>query len=272
MLKDYYNEETKTLNIPYDFKEELQNIPEETEKIFFLEDRDNDKSSYFNKPVDNLPKNLTHLTFGYSFNQPVNYLPKTLTHLIFGCRFNQSVNNLPLSLTHLTFGNMFNRPVDNLPKNLTHLFFVDNYHKPIVNLPKKLTHLCLPYFDYATIDNLPVNLTHLIVGHNTKQITLPENLIYLRLDCDFDKNKIPKSVKEIMLYCDNNLLNNLPEHIEKVFIIFSFDDNYNKNISNLPITIKEIIIKNKKYEKYIKKPFDTILTINEKAFEYCHFN
>ncbi len=57
----------------------------------------------FNQPVDNLPKKLTHLTFGYYFNKEVNNLPKSLTHLTFGKKFNQQADNLPNSLIHLIF-------------------------------------------------------------------------------------------------------------------------------------------------------------------------
>jgi hypothetical protein len=81
-LIDYYNEETKTLTIPYDFNKELKDIPEETEIIIFSIDCLN--FSYFDKSVDNLPNNLTHIIFGYFFNQKVDNLPKNLTHLTFG--------------------------------------------------------------------------------------------------------------------------------------------------------------------------------------------
>ena len=64
--------------------------------------------NYFNKPVDNLPSSITHLTFGKSFNLPVD--------------------NLPSSITHLTFGESFNLPVDNLPNRLSHLIFNNNYY------------------------------------------------------------------------------------------------------------------------------------------------
>jgi hypothetical protein len=81
---NYYNKETKTLTIPYIFNEELKDIPEETEIIIFNQNLVKYEYSKFNKSVDNLPKNITHLTFGSSFNQSVNKLPETLTHLTFG--------------------------------------------------------------------------------------------------------------------------------------------------------------------------------------------
>jgi hypothetical protein len=64
MLKKYYNKERKTLNIPYNFNEELKDIPEETEIIIFSQTYFNDEYSQFNQPVDNLPEKITHLTFG----------------------------------------------------------------------------------------------------------------------------------------------------------------------------------------------------------------
>ena len=56
MWTEHYNKETKTLTIPYNFNRELKDIPEETEIIEIC--------GNFNKLVDNLPKKLTHLTFG----------------------------------------------------------------------------------------------------------------------------------------------------------------------------------------------------------------
>jgi hypothetical protein len=58
MWIEHYNKETKTLTIPYNFNEELKDIPEETEIIIF------NKNSNFNQPVNNLPKTITHLSFG----------------------------------------------------------------------------------------------------------------------------------------------------------------------------------------------------------------
>jgi hypothetical protein len=108
---EYYDKNTKTLIIPHRFSEELKDIPEETEIIIFSENKAKNECSIFNQPVDNLPKNLTHLTFGYEFNQPVDNLPKTLTHLSFGSCFNQSLNKLPENLIFLKLGLNFQQDV-----------------------------------------------------------------------------------------------------------------------------------------------------------------
>ena len=118
MLEEYYNAKTKTLTLPFSFNEELTDLPLETMMIIFEEDLNKLLTSKFNKSVDNLPNNLTYLTFGAGFNQPVDNLPSNLTHLILGGCFDQLINNLPENLTHLTFGFNFNQSMDNLPLNI----------------------------------------------------------------------------------------------------------------------------------------------------------
>jgi hypothetical protein len=97
-LNNYYNKETKTLTLPQEYNEVITNVSKEIEIIIFK------KYSIFNKPVDNLPEKLTHLTFGFNFNQSVDNLPENLTYLSFIGYFNKLVDNLPKNLTHLTFG------------------------------------------------------------------------------------------------------------------------------------------------------------------------
>jgi hypothetical protein len=132
---------------------------------------------------------------------------------------------LPKGLTHLTFGYKFNQPVDNLPKGLTHLTFGYYFNQPVDNLPK--------------------------------------NIYLLKLDC-FNNNNfiIPKNVKELYIYNNNILINNLPENIEKINIFFDEENEINK-IENLPLLLKEIIIENEHHKKYIKIPFDTVVTIKK---------
>jgi hypothetical protein len=222
--KFYYNNDCKLLILPYSYDEELDNLPEKIEIIIFSEEDDEELKSCFNKSVDNLPKTITKIIFGFgsSFNQPVNNLPPSLTHLTFGYGFNQSVDNLPTSLTHLTFGFRFNKPVDNLPNSITHLTF---YYDGKFNKPLKI---------------------------------LPNYLVCIKLNIKNNNNiTLPKNCKKIFIDNDNYLINNLPEHIEKIYINFS-----SKNkIENLPSTLKEIVIKKKEYIDYIKIPFGTIVTV-----------
>jgi hypothetical protein len=74
---------------------------------------------------------------------------------------------------------------------------------------------------------------------------------------------LPKFLKKLFLTCVNNLINNIPEHIEKIYILFFNYNNHNKKVENLPSTIKEIVIENEKFKKYIKVPFGCIITIKK---------
>ena len=122
MLGEYYNVDTQTLTIPFNFNEELIDLPSNTIKIIFEQNYKLNEYSKFNRPIGNI-------------------LPLSLTHLIFGGSFNQSVDNLPLTLTHLTFGNIFNCLVDDLPNSLMYLTFGSNFNKSVNKLPSALIHL-----------------------------------------------------------------------------------------------------------------------------------
>src|SRR6185312_6199425 len=98
-LNEYYDEETKTLILPNNFNEELEDLPSDIKIIIFDEDFWKCIYSKFNKKVDNLSNTITHIMFGSVFNQSVDKLPNTITHLTFGYWFNQSVDNLPNAIT-----------------------------------------------------------------------------------------------------------------------------------------------------------------------------
>ncbi|AFX92266.1 putative F-box and FNIP repeat-containing protein [Megavirus courdo11] len=61
----------------------------------------------------NIPKRITHLTFGREFDQNIKgCIPNSVTHLIFGEYFNQDIKDcIPNSVTHLTFGFYFDRNI-----------------------------------------------------------------------------------------------------------------------------------------------------------------
>ncbi len=60
------------------------------------------------------------------FNQSANNLPENITHLTFGWDFNQEINDLPSSIIDLTFSNNFNKNVSNLPKNISRIKLINN--------------------------------------------------------------------------------------------------------------------------------------------------
>jgi hypothetical protein len=115
------------------------------------------------------------------------------------------------------------------------------------------------------VNNLPQTLTHLTFGcyFNQSVDKLPETLTHLTLGDKFNKsvNYLPKNIKNLKLMCDNNLINKLPDHIKKLYVVFYAQEKFNKNIINLPTTIDEIVIENEFYKKYFKNiPFGVKFT------------
>lgn len=116
----------------------------------------------FNKPLDNLPTTLQHLTVGRTFNNRITFPPK-LTHLTLGYWFNQDIN-VPNTITHLSFGNQFTKLVDLTSSIVEVLNFGEFFNQPI-NLPITLKKLKFGrHFDQQLI--LPKSVTHLIFGGN----------------------------------------------------------------------------------------------------------
>jgi hypothetical protein len=154
MLEEYYNAETKTLTIPEYFRGELENIPKDTESIIFQEyihsalEGESIRISYFNRPIDNLPPNLKHLSLGTCFNQPIDSLPPSLIHLTIGMRFNQPVDSLPSNLTHLILGSDFNHQINNLPPKLIHLDVGKTFFQPMDNLPPSVQEIHIDNNNY----------------------------------------------------------------------------------------------------------------------------
>jgi len=145
----------------------------------------------FNETIDenDLPPNLTHLTFGYHFNQSIDLSKLVLlTHLSFDNFFNQPIDDLPRSLTHLKLGWRFNQSLDNLPESLTHLVYPSDSNLPF-NMPSSLTHLEFGFYFNQPLNNLPKSLTHLKLGSDFSHPfdNLPKSLIHLNLGYDFNK-------------------------------------------------------------------------------------
>jgi hypothetical protein len=116
----------------------------------------------FNQTVNNLPKNLTHLTFGFLFNQPVDNLPKTLTHLTFGFNFNQQVDNLPCNIKYLSI-DCNSKIINNLPQFIEELVIKTKYGiYEIVNLPYSLKKITIDkrYLSYLKNIRFGVDITY----------------------------------------------------------------------------------------------------------------
>jgi hypothetical protein len=193
---------------------------------------------------DNLPSDVTHLTFGEFFDQPVDKLPDSITHLTFGEFFDQPVDKLPDSITHLTLGNEFNNSIDNLPDSITHLTLGNEFNKNIDNLPDSITHLTLGNDFDKPINNLPNGIIYLKFGWCFKQ--------------HIDKYNLPSNLKYLVLECKSFVsLNNLPESITHLYI----EDTYTPHIiNNLPYSLSYLKLPSN-YDMSLLKIRDIYFTI-----------
>ena len=110
-----------------------------------------------NMCLQNLPKSLQSLTFGWAFNESLEqvHLPNNLQSLTSGNGFNQSLEQvtLPTSLQSLTIGDGFNQSLEKvaLPDNLQCLTFgrCFNQSLELVSLPSSMQSLTMsPNFTY----------------------------------------------------------------------------------------------------------------------------
>ncbi len=135
--------------------------------------------SQFNQLLK-LPKNLTHLTFGYKFVQQI-VLPENLTHLIIGYKFNQVVqlsynikylgldnnNNNIIDYLHdtieeLILGKYFNSELNNLPCSINSIVLKnENYNKKLNCLPNNIELIALPKYYNLKIEKIPDKLKKL---------------------------------------------------------------------------------------------------------------
>jgi hypothetical protein len=188
-------------------------------------------------------------------------------------RFSDDLKDIPQETKFIIFGQKnanyrtwFNLKIDNLPQNLITLNFKNGcFDQRIDKLPKNLTKLVLGRHFNRKINNLPKNLIRLTFGEkfNEEIDKIPKNVQYLKLGWNFQNNIIlPKTVENFIITCNNNFINNIPKHIEKIHVEFDdYNENLNKKVNNLPITIKEIVIKYEHYKEYIKKPVGCVITI-----------
>lgn len=147
------------------FNYSLDFLPDTIEELFI--------GVYFNKPLNNLPKNLKKLEFEYSsiFDHPIDNLPIGLETLVLSGEFNQEINFLPSGLKELIFKNgYFNQEINNLPSNLFRLELGFRFNKPLNNLPSGLKYLKIPYWYTQSLANLPTNLSRIYIPMKNKKL------------------------------------------------------------------------------------------------------
>lgn len=176
---------------------------------------------YFNESLKNieLPNSLRKIYFGDNFNTSLEEVkfPDSLVSIVFGRDYNKSLKNIvfPKFLERINFGLKFNQPLTDcdLPDSITELVFGYEFNQPLQNI------------------KFPNSLKSISFGENYSQ--------YLT-DVEITPN-----LKTFIFKTKNiiNMLNTIPPGITKIHFI---DPKFNgtTKITNLPMTIKKIFLKN----------------------------
>jgi len=201
----YNCDEKDIIRLDADFDEEfdstLIDIISNCKRIYFLDQKGfglkaTSSNSKFNKPVDILPEEITHIRFGYSFNQRVDNLPFRLEWLEFGYCFNQSVDMLPHTITYLVFGYSFNKPVFDLPNSIEYISFGNKFNQPLDSLPNSIYYINIgstEIYNYNGTEfnqhtyKLPSKLNNVLVYLKNKKYPIKNNFI-LELNKLVNKN------------------------------------------------------------------------------------
>jgi hypothetical protein len=125
------------------------------------------------------------------------------------------------------------------------LIFGTKFDKEFKELPNSLTHLTLGmYYNKEIKENIfPLSLTNLSIKSSST-----------------NKIIIPNTIKKLEIPAISSLLNNIPDFIEKLSIFFLCFPPLCGEITNIPSTVKEIIINYPNYVYLIKKiPFGCVI-------------
>lgn len=219
------------------FNKNLNNLPRNLSKL--------ELSKNFNNELKNLPSKLDFLEIGNDFNQSLEFIPESVTSICFNSGFNQW-DTVPDFIKHITFDSCFNKIITKLPLQLETLCFNSNFKKNICHLFsnefKNLKEIELYNCSDKTIDFLPDCVEKLSIHCSIPDIKkLPKNLRFLKINTfKAPYSILPDKLETFCLrvHCGNfidlpkslrflviedwhvNLLENIPENVEKVFISF----------------------------------------------------
>lgn len=197
--------------------------------------------------LDNLPRNLTHLSCTFTTRSLVlkdTLLPSSLVYLYLDGEFNSSIDNFPKSITHIFLGNRFDQTIDQLPSSLTHLCIGNAFNQTVNNVPQSLTHLILGSSFNKAI-KITANLMVVDVGFkfNYSIAGLPNSVQYLRLGPKF-KRSMKRLPKDIVLCIASDTCDLVQcKHSEKVKTYTNELGGYNDNVPKIfsPVSYLTII-------------------------------
>jgi len=304
-LEKYYTKNKDKLNLPFNFNEPIQkgDFYKSTKIIDF-------RYTKFNQIIKPgvIPFGVTHIYFNNLYDQEFepDVFPESVIEIYFSSyNYIFEKNVLPKSLKKLTIGSTsisitFN--LNTLPESMKELCIKGNDIYLENKFPNSLEKLSLICWQQIDLPDIPKSVTHLDLSdlHDESIVQnenfFPSELKYLSLPDTFESlNKcifpnqleilnfsgskdtfmkdglLPVSVHTIKIKeYQKMILSSLPFSVETII----FTGSIRKNIDDIPITIKKIKIKHKKYAKFFTKiPFDCkIVTYAENNVEDKWFN
>ncbi len=213
-----------------------------TKSIIKIDDEFNSKL----EPKDyDFLKGFSQICFGDDFNQELNGLHEDLKVLSLGTDFNQPLDNLPPIVKLQIASSDFNHPLDQLPSTLKNLDLdTESLTYELNNLPYGLKILSVELYRDMDFSNIPPTVVNL----------------QLSFGMSFKFNKLFKTIPPTVKILSINGLSNYVSSVNfvpnGVVSLRILDYEFNGEIVNLPESLSEIDIANKKY-KYLDVLIDT---------------
>jgi len=154
----------------------------------------------FNAYIEKYPDNITDIIYGLYFNQELENIPETVKIIVVNLYYRKSIDYLPCTVEILILGLLYDLPVNNLPNGLKMISFGTEFNQSIDNLPQTIEII---FFGYEWI----------------------HEQLYGYEGVKFDKeiNKLPKNLRKIYYYDDNNFTIDLMKKFKEIEIITNKD-------------------------------------------------
>ena len=204
-------------------------------------------SNEYNRSIINLPTSIKYFKIGDSYEHRIPLLPEGLTHLILGSRCMSGLSKLPSTLEYFNMSglteSLYNSNNRILPSGLKTLIVGPRYEKSLPELPSGLLHLefvdknneCL--FNFKNIYEFPKSLEYLIFSKLSRfdePINLSERLLHLEFGNDFNHNlpMLPSTLRTLIfgLLYDKSFDYSLPPNLKTLV----FGNCFNKQLDKLP--------------------------------------
>ncbi|AYV80183.1 MAG: hypothetical protein Gaeavirus14_13 [Gaeavirus sp.] len=195
------------------------------------------------------PDTIRTMTFDCNYSVIDFKFPPHLKKLYFGTNFRHSIIGVtfPTELKILELGYINTLVGVTLPEHITEIITIipevlKTIHE-VSSFPPSLTTIFISYIDLTFKVIIPSNFTFIKIC----SVSSMDNLIF------------PKTLRKLEIQSCPELLNNIPNSVEELIIISE-----KSNVTNLPISLKKLIIKKMEYNDILKQfkkiPYGCVVT------------